>query len=312
MANSICADDADVLDLGQARLSQREAVTPAGRRRSWQSLKFRFHDVAGEPFVGTITIDITAHTMATRDAALRAQASERAHALESLAQLSGGIAHDFNNLLGVILTYVTLLERQCEDLAVLADLGEIRTAAQRGVALTKQLITFTERESAGPRELDVAAAVRNLTAMLEQALGKRIELRLELGPDPVVASVSMHELDQILLNLALNAREAMPAGGVFTIEAAAVTQGTRHSAEAVLTVRDTGIGMSPDDSARAFEPFFTTKAGGGTGLGLTTVYGIVRQNLGNISIVSAVGAGTTVTIRLPGPTEQVPVPAKPR
>jgi two-component system cell cycle sensor histidine kinase/response regulator CckA len=300
IASSLCEHDAAVLETGEPALSQREAVTAAGQRR-WESFKFRFLDADGDPLLGTITIDVTARTMAAEDVALRAEVSERERALESLAQLAGGIAHDFNNLLGVVLTYVTLLERRCEDVTVLADLGEIRTAGQRGAVLTKQLLSFAGRDAAGPRELDVTAVVRELAPMLERTLGHHIELRLELSPGPVLTRIGVHALEQILLNLALNARDAMPDGGVLTIAARALAPGPGHASDAVLTVRDTGTGMSPEEAARAFEPFYTTKPRGrGTGLGLATVYGIVRQNLGDISIASTVGAGTTLTISLPG------------
>jgi PAS domain S-box-containing protein len=226
---------------------------------------------------------------------------ERSHRLESLGQLAGGVAHDFNNLLGVIMNYTRLLSRQMSDSSMEADLEEIRAAAQRGAALTRQLLTFARKDVVNAEPLEVTEVVRGVASMLERTLGEHITLELRLAEEPLVTMADPHQLEQILLNVALNARDAMGSGGTLTISAVAVDGAARGAdADVVLSVADTGKGMPPEIAARVFEPFFTTKPRGqGTGLGLATVYGIVRQNGGEVSIESIVGAGTTVTMRMP-------------
>jgi hypothetical protein len=239
--------------------------------------------------------------------ALEAQ-REQSHRMESLGQLAGGVAHDFNNLLGVILNYDTLLARQITDPIAIADLGEIRAAAERGAVLTRQLLTFARRDVSHPVRVEVNGVVRGVVSMLERTLGDKVELRVELSAHPLVAVVDVNQLEQIVLNLAINARDAMSDGGYVTIvtEAAPAADPTVVGLSCalpgvVMRVSDTGSGMSADVVARAFEPFFTTKpTGEGTGLGLATVYGIVRQSGGRVSIESNVGVGTTVTVEFPG------------
>jgi signal transduction histidine kinase len=245
--------------------------------------------------------------------ALEAQ-SEQSHRLESLGQLAGGVAHDFNNLLGVILNYTSLLSRRLTEPTASADLGEIRAAAEQGARLTRQLLTFARRDVANPEPIDVNDVVREIASMLERTLGEHIELRLDLAVGSLVAIVDRQQLDQVVMNLAINARDAMAGGGTLTIstgrssDATRSTEGPGHAArDLVLRVIDTGSGMTPEVAARAFEPFFTTKPHGqGTGLGLATVYGVVRQNDGDITIESAVGAGTTVTVVLSGAGDAIP------
>jgi PAS domain S-box-containing protein len=232
-----------------------------------------------------------------RRRALEAQ-REQSHRLESLGQLAGGVAHDFNNLLGVILNYATLMARHVDDPTALSDLEEIRTAAQRGASLTGQLLTFARRDVVNREPLDVNAVVSDVTSMLRRTFGEHIELKLDLDHGRVHAICDRTQFERIVLNLAINARDAMPAGGVLTI---ATRSSSDPAPAALVSVKDTGHGMTQDVQARAFEPFFTTKPrGSGTGLGLATVYGIVRQNDGEIRIDSTVGQGTTMSIVLPG------------
>jgi PAS domain S-box-containing protein len=234
---------------------------------------------------------------------------ERAGRLESLGQLAGGVAHDFNNLLGVILNYATLLEREVTDPTASGDLAEIRTAAERAAALTRQLLTFARRDVVDPVPLDVNAVIRDITELLDRTLGGRVELHLRLAEKPLVAVIDRHQLDQVVLNLAINARDAMSTGGVLTITTRH-DSGTDGGCLVVLSVTDDGEGMAPDVAERAFEPFFSTKPkGAGTGLGLSTVYGIVQQNRGDVTIDSIAGLGTTVTVALPCATETNPVTA---
>jgi len=210
--------------------------------------------------------------------------------------LAGGVAHDFNNLLGVILNYRTLIARRVTDEQVLADLLEIRAAAERAAALTRQLLTFARRDSATPEPLDLNAVVRGVGSMLVRTIGEQVDLRLELDDSkPLVVVADRHLLEQVVLNLAFNSRDAMPTGGVLTIATSLSPSGIN------LRVTDTGSGMDADVARRAFEPFFTTKPRGqGTGLGLATVYGIVQQSHGDVTIDSTVGEGTTITVVLQG------------
>ena len=230
---------------------------------------------------------------------------ERAHRLESLGLLAGGIAHDFNNLLGVILNYTTLLGRLVQDPVAVGDIGEIRAAAERAASLTRQLLTFARRDVVDPESLEVNGVVRDAAAMLERTLGEHIELRLDLVERSVTAVFDRHQLEQIILNLAINSRDAMPDGGVVSI-ATRATGPDDGTGGVVLTVTDDGSGMTPEVVERVFEPFFSTKPKGeGTGLGLSSVYGIVQQNGGDVRIASTPGAGSTVRVVLPGSTEGV-------
>ncbi|MBI5090570.1 MAG: PAS domain S-box protein [Actinobacteria bacterium] len=234
---------------------------------------------------------------------------EQSHRLEGLGQLAGGVAHDFNNLLGVILNYTTLLARRFTDPVAAADLAEIRGAAERAAALTRQLLAFARREEADPEPLDLNEVVTSFSALLNRTLGEHIQLRIELAAERLVVLADRHQLEQILLNLAVNSRDAMSTGGVLTIvtrpwlpqldngDQPGQSAGVTH---ARLEVVDSGLGMSAEVAARAFEPFFTTKpVGQGTGLGLATVYGIVRQNRGEVTIRSMEGHGTTIAVDLP-------------
>jgi hypothetical protein len=239
-----------------------------------------------------------------RRQALDAQA-ERSHRLESLGQLAGGVAHDFNNLLGVILNYTTLILREVTDPRTVSDLGEIRAAADRAAGLTRQLLTFARQDTLNPEPLEVSEIVRGVASMLDRTLGEHVILNLALDDEPLVAIADRHHVEQIVLNLAINARDAMPDGGTLTISSG---RSRDVGDEIVLQVIDDGHGMGPEVLAHAFEPFFTTKpTGEGTGLGLATVYGIVGQNGGEVSIESAVGNGTTVTVCLPRVDGPVPV-----
>lgn len=232
---------------------------------------------------------------------------EQSHRLESLGQLAGGVAHDFNNLLGVILNYATLISRTIEDPAVESDLKEIRAAAERGAALTRQLLTFARRDVVNAEPVEVADVIRGVVSMLVRTLGEHSALELHLVERPTVTVADRHQLEQILLNLTINARDAMPDGGVLTISTeVGPGRGESMEQDVIIRVADTGTGMSAEVMARAFEPFFTTKdRAQGSGLGLATVYGIARSSGGVATLESSIGSGTTVTIRLPASAEAV-------
>jgi PAS domain S-box-containing protein len=231
--------------------------------------------------------------------------------LEVLGQLAGGVAHDFNNLLAVILNYAAFvveeLANPVPDLLVTSrDVGQIQRAAERAAGLTRQLLAFARREVIQPQVLDLNHVVTELQQLLGRTIGDDIALHTDLAPDlwPVLADAGQFE--QVLANLAVNARDAMSDGGTLSIDTAnvivdadadALLKAGRHVR---LRVSDTGTGMPDDIIEHVFEPFFTTKTqGSGTGLGLSTVYGIVTQAQGSINIHSSPGAGTTFTILVP-------------
>jgi PAS domain S-box-containing protein len=234
----------------------------------------------------------------------------QAQKLESIGRLAGGVAHDFNNLLTVIQGNVNLLldEDQLTP-PVREGLAEIQHAAESASGLTRQLLAFSRREQLAPRRLDLREVVSATRKLLDRLLGDRVQLVAELAPElpPVLADPG--QLEQVLINLAVNARDAMPEGGVLTLRVAPVTLSEAcverwpwmQPGPAVrLEVEDTGIGMGPEVLVRVFEPFFTTKGQGhGTGLGLATVYGAVRQHGGAVDVSSEVGRGTRFTIHLP-------------
>jgi PAS domain S-box-containing protein len=237
--------------------------------------------------------------------------------MEAVGQLAGGIAHDFNNLLTTVLASADMvLDQLGGDAPIREDVEEIRQAALRAAALTRQLLTFSRKQVTEATTVDVNALVGELGKMLRRLIGEDIELSLRLKAEEATVYADRGLLEQVVINLAVNGRDAMPEGGRLTIdtgrlevpEPAGSTPSSSSSASAalapgayvVLTVTDTGHGMSDAVKARIFEPFFTTKEQGrGTGLGLATVYGIVRQFRGTISVTSAPGHGATFRILLP-------------
>jgi signal transduction histidine kinase/ActR/RegA family two-component response regulator len=222
--------------------------------------------------------------------------------MEAIGRLAGGVAHDFNNLLCAILGYADLaLAAESESSSARDEIEEIRKAAQRAAQLTKQLLAFGRRQIRRPTRVDVDAVVRDTDRLLTQLLGEHIQLTVHAGARDAVVHMDPSELDQILVNLAVNARDAMTQGGVVTIETSRTRLATDNGqAEFVLlTVSDTGAGIDDETMPHIFEPFFTTKGEKGNGLGLPTVYGIVEQNGGRIEVDSTVGVGTRFAIHLP-------------
>jgi PAS domain S-box-containing protein len=230
--------------------------------------------------------------------------------MEAVGRLAGGIAHDFNNLLLVINGYSEiLLDRIGENLALRKEVEAILQAGNRAASLTRQLLAFSRRQVLQPTMLDLNGLVSNMEKMLRRLIGEDVELRAVLGPELGIVKADPGQIEQVILNLVVNARDAMPGGGRLTVETANVFLdgdfSSKHPYAAIgphvlLAVSDTGVGMSEDTQARLFEPFFTTKEKGkGTGLGLSTVYGIVHQSQGTIHVDSEVGKGTTVKICLP-------------
>lgn len=228
--------------------------------------------------------------------------------LESLGQLAGGVAHDFNNLLGVISSYTELLLDTVDDPAARADLGRIAHAAERAAGLTKQLLVFGRRDITQAQVLNLNHVVGDVEEMLRRTLGEHIHLITDLDRRAAPVNADPSQLEQILLNLAVNARDAMPTGGTLSIDTTNVDLTTGDDVPGTLPpgryvrlrVSDTGTGMAPEVLERAFEPFYTTKPpGAGSGLGLATVYGLATAAGGDVRLQSEPGIGTTVTVLLP-------------
>ena len=235
----------------------------------------------------------------------------QAQKLEAVGRLAGGVAHDFNNLLSIILSYTDLiLDALKPDDPLRADLEEVKAAGLRSTDLTRQLLAFSRRQVLQPRVLVLNEIVTGMERMVRRLLGEGITLSLVPSPTLGRAEVDPGQIEQVILNLAVNARDAMPRGGELTIATANVHLDGTSGPEGVkgsfvcLTVTDTGSGIDAATRSHIFEPFFTTKdVGQGTGLGLATVLGIVQQSLGHIEVVSEPGKGATFTVVVPTNTE---------
>jgi len=230
--------------------------------------------------------------------------------MEATGQLTGGMAHDFNNILQVIRANLDLLKGEAGDnAAMLSRVQSATAAADRGARLTQQLLAFARRQPLTPQPTNIARLVGDLADLMRHSLGERIGIELRLADDPWNARIDAGQLENAILNLAINARDAMPDGGTVRVEVSNATLDRRYAAlhpdvtpgpYVLVDVSDTGTGMPPEIAAQAFDPFFTTKGDGkGTGLGLSMVYGFVRQSNGHIRIDSAIGQGTSVKLYLP-------------
>jgi PAS domain S-box-containing protein len=246
----------------------------------------------------------------------------QSHRMESLGQLAGGVAHDFNNLLAVILNYASFVAEELTSATAtptgtqwegpLKDVEQIQLAAERATLLTHQLLSFARREVVQARALSLNSAITRMEQILRRTIGEQIELVIRLAPSLPMVMADPGQIEQIVLNLAINARDAMPKGGTLSIDTMArgitgnesSATGVPAGSYACFRVGDTGVGMSAEVRDHAFEPFFTTKPRGeGSGLGLATVYGIVSQSGGYTKIYSDEGVGTSITILLPAATQ---------
>jgi signal transduction histidine kinase/ActR/RegA family two-component response regulator len=249
----------------------------------------------------------------------------QAQKMEAIGRLAGGIAHDFNNLLSIILSYsAMLMDALGSDEALRSDAEQIAIAGQRARDLTRQLLAFSRRQMMRPEVLDLRDVVRGIEPMLRRVLGEDIELSISLERHTALVKADPGQIQQILMNLVVNARDAMPEGGKLRIETSDVVLdeeqvrpyvggGARPGPHVCITVSDTGVGLDEDTRVRIFEPFFTTKPRGkGTGLGLSTVLGIVQQSGGHVTVESIPDEGSTFRVYLPRTTEARVAPAPAR
>jgi PAS domain S-box-containing protein len=266
-------------------------------------------DEAGE-LIGfaKVTRDITEKREAQQALDVTREALVQAQKIESIGQLTGGIAHDFNNMLAGIIGALNLLDRRIK--AKRYDetgkyVAAALDAANRAAALTSRLLAFGRRQSLDIKPVNVADAVRSIRTMLASGMGENITIEMNFADESLLALADLHQLESAILNLALNARDAMPDGGTLTFATARARMGAERRGElapgdyVALTVADTGVGMTADVIEKAFEPFFTTKpSGAGTGLGLSMVYGFVKQSGGHVTIESVEGLGSTIMLYL--------------
>jgi len=304
-------------------LSRGETPFLGGVRLRHQDGSWRILEASGTRLVagdGTVSIISVA-----RDITDRVQLEGQLHQaqkMEAVGRLAGGVAHDFNNLLTVILGYSNLLMDQLADNRLLyQEVDEIKRAADRAATLTQKLLAFSRRQVLSLQPVDLDTVVEGMADMLRRLIGEDVELVMKLAPDLGLTRVDPGQVEQIVMNLAVNARDAMPRGGRLVVQTADVeldeAYGRRHAVQpgpyVMLSVTDTGQGMDAATQARLFEPFFTTKEPGkGTGLGLSTVYGIVRQAGGNIFVYSEPGHGSCFKVYLPRVQEQGEPRPRPR
>lgn len=309
-ARQAFADEQRIMATGEPLKGVEEKETWPDGRVTWVSTtKVPLRDACGA-VVGILGVSRDITERKTLEEQLRASQK-----MEAIGRLAGGIAHDFNNLLGVILGYGEMVLKRLEEGSPLqAKQWEVLKAAHRATSLTRQLLAFSRKQVLQPRVLDLNDVVSDMDTMLRRLIGEDVELRTRLDPGLGSVSADPGQLGQIIMNLAVNARDAMQRGGCLTIETANVeldaAYATHHPPTTpgryvMLAVSDSGCGMDAEVRARIFEPFFTTKAPGkGTGLGLSTVYGIVKQSGGYVWVYSEPGFGTTFKIYLPRVDEE--------
>jgi signal transduction histidine kinase/ActR/RegA family two-component response regulator len=287
------------------------ALAASGRPQSIVAFERRLHD--GRSFeIRRTGLPDGGFVVTTTDKTAEVQAEtmmRHAQRMEALGQLTGGIAHDFNNLLQVMISNLDLVaERLAEDRTLGRRIAAALRAAERGAAMTQQLLAFARRQPLAPVALDLDRVLAEVRELLHRSLGEAVDLQIVQSAGLWPAMADPAQLENVLVNLIVNARDAMPKGGKVTLETANVfldeddarQQDIAPGAYVMLAVTDTGEGMTAEVAARAFEPFFTTKeAGRGTGLGLSQVFGFIKQSGGHVKIDSEPGQGTSVKIYLP-------------
>ncbi len=306
-------DDREVIASGVPKLQYEETIVePDGSIQVARTSKTPLRDHSGQ-IIGMLLVneDVTRHSLALKALQEREEQLRQSQKMEAIGRLAGGIAHDFNNVLTTIIGYSDLILSSpggsYESLA--EDVGEIRAAAERASALTKQILAFSRRQALRPELLSLGKVISDTERMLSRVLSADVRLKTIFGAIDDHVEVDEQQFVQVLLNLAVNARDAMSRGGTLTIETSDVEldeafcqthPDARPGSYVLVAVSDTGTGMDAETMAQAFEPFFTTKPKGeGTGLGLPSVYGVVAQSGGCIYVNSELGRGTTFDIYLP-------------
>ena len=310
-------DDLEVISSGKPKLGIVEQIDVPGVGKRWfETAKLPQFDAEGK---------VSGIVVLSQDITDRKQLEDRllqAQKLESIGRLAGGVAHDFNNLLTSIFGLIAVAQREVPvDSMAHEYLALLNLAAEGGANLTKQLLAFARRQIIEPQVIDLNALVLETSSLLQRALGEDIDVKVDLSSQGLRVKVDANQVSQLLLNLALNARDAMPLGGALSFQTAQVLvdeawrcplPDVTPGRYAALTVHDTGEGLTEEARAHLFEPFFTTKDfGKGTGLGLAMCYGIVKQNGGHIGVESKRGVGTTFSIYLPevdAPLDALPSP----
>jgi len=297
----------DCLDRPNVRLRHEFEMRPAeGSARYVESIRTNHLDDANLGAIVSLVRDVT-------DKRRLEEQLRQSQKLEAVGRLAGGVAHDFNNLLSVILSYCDLIAPSLAGDPAAEDLLEIRRAGESAASLTRQLLAFSRKQVLSPQVINLSATITKMDKMMRRLIGDHIEL--VTLPEPQLGNVRAdpHQVEQVVMNLVVNARDAMPRGGKLLVETAEVELDLAHaeglgvaSGQYVrLAVSDSGEGMGPDVLARVFDPFFSTKGEAGTGLGLATVFGIVRQSGGAISVYSEPGRGTTFKVYFPRTAESV-------
>ena len=311
-AKALIEVDQQVLSTRRSIERYEQTSLPGRETKEWLAIKFPFRDRKGRTFVGGVSIDVTERK--SLEEQLR-----QSQKMEAVGRLAGGIAHDFNNLLTIIMGYSELLldspdvkgEQQSK-------IKEVKKAGERAALLTRQLLAFSRKQVLAPQVLDLNSVIENLRKMIERLIGEDIQfVGIPFAPLGMV-KVDPGQVDQIIMNLVVNARDAMPRGGKLTIETANAEFDEEYAHShlpslpgqyVMIAVSDTGIGMDPETQKQIFEPFFTTKEmGKGTGLGLATVYGIVKQSDGFIWVYSEKGVGSAFKVYFPRIPEQNELP----
>jgi two-component system cell cycle sensor histidine kinase/response regulator CckA len=302
-----------VEDTGQFARAQHQALL-ALRTELEQEAGSRTADL--ESANANLLLEIAEHMKTEKSLRDTQEQLHHAQRLEAVGRLAGGIAHDFNNLLSIVLGYsMSIMAELAEDSALHADLAEIRRAGDRAAELTRQLLAFGRQQVLEPRVLDLNEVTLRMDRMMRRVLGEDIDIVTLPGKELWQTKLDPGQIEQVIVNLLINARDAMPHGGTLTLETnnqffdadyAHAHVGASPGAHVVLAVSDTGAGMSRETQARAFEPFFTTKQKGkGTGLGLATVFGSVKQSGGHIWLYSEIGKGTTFKLCFPRCTDAI-------
>jgi PAS domain S-box-containing protein len=321
-ARRFIEDDRKALASEQPRSFEGVATVEDGSSQAYLVTKGAYRNREGH-VVGTFGIshDVTELRLAQQTLEQTREALFRSQKMEAVGQLTGGIAHDFNNILAVIIGNVELLRAYLpKDKYAGEIIDAVLRAALHGRDLTSHLLAFSRRRLLNPQPVDVNTLVSNSVKLLGRTLGANIHLSADVHAEPGVAFVDPAALEAAVLNIALNARDAMPAGGTLTFSTSSLTVSDARAAEfdlqpgsyLLLAIADNGTGMPSEVAARVFEPFFTTKTGGaGTGLGLSMVYGFAKQSGGSVTIDSESDRGTTVTMYLPLAATQSPTASAP-